>query len=177
MGKLQGDPALSNLVAADGATGGFIKDSEAGNLPATATDDSADAGKVGEELSATVAQASPVSLTTDTFANIAFLDLTAGSWNVFAHIGFIPAASTSITEYIASITTTSQSLATVEGLDGARFRHIFPASVPGANPQSFFVGHAAFKLDDTTRVYLTARAAFSVSTLGGFGKIWAQRPR
>jgi hypothetical protein len=54
-----------------------------GQIPGTATNDDAAAGKLGEIISSNIVVGSAVSLTTNTPANITSLSLTAGDWDVW----------------------------------------------------------------------------------------------
>src|SRR5262245_65322767 len=103
---------LTALVAADGASGGFIKDSEAGNLPATATNDSASAGKLGESIVAELAAGSATGLTSTTAKTIASIALTAGDWDISANVIFVAASGTLVTAIAAGASQTDNTLPT-----------------------------------------------------------------
>lgn len=166
--------ALTSLVAADGTSGGFIKDSQAGNLPATATNDSASAGNLGEFISSTVLDAAQVSLTTNQSSNITSISLTAGDWDVWGNIRFVVGVGTLPTVLLGWIDSVSATPPT-EPNGGAYFRYglAFPASVS----QSFPVGMRRISLSSTTTIYLSCFATFTVSTLGAYGFLGARRVR
>ena len=168
---------LASLVSADGSSSGFIKDSEAGNLPATATNDNASAGKLGEVISSAVASGSAVSLTTGVAADATSITLTAGDWDVWGQICFIPGATTSITQYQGGINTTSATLPTAETVAAARLAFDIAAVVSGVSVQSFPLVAARLSLASSTTVYLIGRATFTISTMGAFGKIIGRRRR
>lgn len=80
MGKLQGDPILADLVAADGTTGGFVKDSQTGAGGLAVLDD-ADVAAVRTTLQITSGTATPA---TTGVANVTAL---ANSLMQWARIG------------------------------------------------------------------------------------------
>lgn len=166
--------SLASLVAADGATGGFIKDSEAGNLPATATDDDADAGKLGEYLFTEVLAASQVQLTTATAKTIATLTLEAGDYMAHGNVSFAPAGTTTIQSIIAAIHTTTDELPTAPG-SGA-FSMIAGGLTTGAN-QRLFAGTRRISLASQTNIFLIGQSTFGVSTMHAYGFIGAWRIR
>ena len=140
----------------------------------TNTNDSAASGEVGEIVTATVAIGSAVALTTATPANVTSISLTAGDWDVFGAIGFIPGATTNVTQFIASASTTTGALDTTPG---RFFSFNLAPYVPGAAQQNYAVPVSRFSLSGTTTVFLVAQSAFTVSTMGGFGNIRARRVR
>lgn len=146
----------------------------------TPTNDNAITGDVGEYITSTVASGSAVSLTTATPANITSISLTAGDWDIDSVVDFLPAASTSITQYNVAVSLTSATLSTQAGGSGLGTDPILivnqaaavPAAVVGIVPATVRLSIAA-----TTTVYLVAQAAFTVSTLAGYGTIRARRVR
>lgn len=140
----------------------------------TATNDDATAGQIGEYISQSIAFGSAVSLTTLTSANIASVSLTAGDWEVCANFADNPGGSTLTVNVIAAISTTSNTLPTIPA--GGAYVDVYGASVSGAvfiSP----VGCTRASLSSTTTEYLVANINFSVSTMGGYGIIWARRLR
>lgn len=256
--RINGKPAsdagaLTALVAADGSTGGFIKDSQAGNLPATATNDDATAGTVGEynytdtltgAATVTITNASPAvvtytahglragacirftttgalpagltadvnyfvlatgltantfqvatapfgtaintsdagsgvhtgnqraTLTTATQQNVAGISLTAGDWDVWGMVGFIPAGTTTMTRLMASVSTTSATL----GADPGSYQQIRAAFNVGEG-QTLATPVQRISLASTTTIYLVSLTAFGVSTMSAYGRIAARRAR
>jgi len=142
----------------------------------TATNDSAAAGYIGEVISSTVASGSAVALTSGAGANVTSISLTAGDWEVTGSVGFNPAAATSITRLEQSI---SQTSATVDTTAGSYASLTMAAIVPGASATAFVLPCLTqrISLASTTTIYLVARAAFTVSTLGAYGAIHARRMR
>jgi hypothetical protein len=157
-------------------TNGVYTTSQVTALTTTSTNDSAAAGKIGEIITASVTQGSPVALSTGTVTNITSISLTAGDWDVSGSISFNTAGTTSVTVYIGSINTVSATLPT-EPSTGAFYHHRQAATVYGA---AFFtkpVGTTRISLSSTTTVYLLGYAEFTVSTMSGFGFIRARRVR
>jgi hypothetical protein len=128
---------------------------------------------VGSYLSSSVASGSAVSLTSTEAANVTSITLTEGEWDVSGSVGFIPAASTSITALAGG---SSETTATIS-VTGDAFVRASAAVVPGAVGQVASIPVTRYVVAEgaTATVYLVARATFTVSTLGGFGKIQARR--
>jgi hypothetical protein len=146
-----------------------------GHQNGTATNDNAAAGEVGEVISSTVTVGAPVNITTSGVAqNITSISLTAGDWDVSGSIGFIPAATTNVTQFIGSFSTTTGTLDTTPG---RFFSFNLAPYVPGAAQQNYAMPIGRFSLSGTTTVFFVAQSAFTVSTMGGFGIIRARRMR
>ena len=140
----------------------------------TTTNDDAPAGAIGEYIESSVAIGSAVALTTNVEANIASITLTPGDWDVDGVVGFVPAATTSITHLSGSSSLVS---ATGGGL-GTEAATTFPAIVPGAAQEWFStIPTRRVSIAVNTVVYLTAHTLFTVSTLGGYGVLRARRVR
>lgn len=148
----------------------------AGQLPATATNDNAASGHVGEYIESVIASGSATSLVTGTPKTITNISLTAGDWDVGGNISFITATSTSVTGTIASLSGTTNVLDSTAGKQVGGF---WGAIVPGASTPAFNtpVGPYRLSLSGTTSVFLVAEAFFTASTLTGYGIIRARRIR
>lgn len=144
-----------------------------GQLPATATNDDAAAGKVGEYLTAT---GSAVAITSATPTNITSKALTAGDWDVSCTIKMNAAASTTISTYAISVNSSSAALDTTVGLANEL---IFPsAAVPGAGFTPTIVSPIVrASLSGTTTYYCVGYVVYGVSTLTMDGFIRARRVR
>ena len=141
----------------------------------TTTNDDAPAGYVGEIITGDVPAGSAVALTTAVAANMTSISLTAGHWRVHLAIYFTPAATTTITYLIGSISSTS---ATVDAAPGAFGELALANIVPAANYLS--VHPTYFKKlsgPGSAAVYGVALCVFGVSTLSTWGKLWAERVR
>jgi hypothetical protein len=128
---------------------------------------------VGDYQESIVASGSAVALTSNTVANVTSMSLPAGDWNIFGVLGFLPAASTSITQVTGGSSSTS---ATLDAM-GTSFNMTSAAVVPGAVGQELPLPTARVVLTVPTTIYLVARAVFSVSTMGAYGKLCARRAK
>lgn len=137
----------------------------------TRTNDSATAGNVGETISSLVASGAPVSLTTNTTANVTSISLTAGDWDVEGNINAALGTAT-VTAASGGITTTSATVPT----DGSE---IFGGVVVTLTSLSTTLScpRKRISLAATTTVYLVARSTFSAGTVGTFGSLVARRVR
>lgn len=120
-------------------------------------------------------EASAISLTSSVTADITSVSLEPGTWSVSGVVGFLPAASTSVTRFGSGINTASGVLPVPETLGTATSVQTFDAFVPGNTGQIFPTGQAIITVTTTTTVYLIARSIFTVSTMTGYGKIQAIR--
>lgn len=154
---------------------GSITPSQTAGIIGTTAVNNANAGAVGELLSATIATPG-TTLTTATSANmvVAGLSLTAGDWDVWANVNFLPGATTSITQLAFGLNTVT---ATLPAAGAGLSQQTMAAFVPGAVNQSFAATMIRVNVNATTPVYVVAQAAFTVSTLSVFGTIYARRVR
>ena len=119
---------------------------------------------------------SNIALTTATATDIAFVSLTAGTWDVEAVTGFVPAGITAITSLIGWSSTTSATLPTAPN-NGGEFRSNLIGGVPGNVTLDYPTGTQRLNLSATTTAYCSERASFSISTMVGFCFIRATRVR
>lgn len=143
-------------------------------LVASATNDSATAGDLGEYQEAEVLVGAAVALTTATDANVTSLSLTAGDWDVWGEVSFSLNAATTVTAVNGWISTTSATLPTAPN-KGA-LATLTTTLTTGAT-QCLPVGVRRVSLSATTTVYLSARAAFAVNTMSAYGILCARRAR
>lgn len=146
------------------------------NLLTSSTNDSAAAGKIGEYVSGSTAVASPVSLTTNTAANITSISLTAGDWDVWGTIGFTGNSATLVTYLLGVATQTSATMTNADSFSS----QIYGSSglaVFAVAEQVFNIPQTRVSLSGTTTIYLVGQAGFSVSTASGFGRLHARRVR
>jgi len=151
-----------------------IANSLASLIVGTQTNDSAAAGFLGEVISSTVGSGSAVALSTGTGANVTSISLTAGDWDVFGNVAFLPAASTSITAIAGAINTTTASIGSFINQGAQLF---FSAVVPGVNVLTMTPPQQRLLIASTTTVFLVAQANFSVAGLSAYGGIYARRRR
>lgn len=168
-------PAIGGTAAAAGkfttlqATSTITPSTTSGIVGTTAADN-ANAGSVGEVITAT--SGSPVSLTSATPANIISISLTAGDWDVYGHLEFIAAGSTVPQFITGSISTTSATLDTTVGNVVT-----LNATMATGSTQRIHVGYRRMNVSTTTTVYLVCNASFTTSTATANAILTARRAR
>jgi hypothetical protein len=140
----------------------------------TTSGNNAAAGYVGEVLSSTIAIGSATSLTTATGKSVTSLVLSAGDWNVWGNIGYIAAATTTVSLLTGSISTTNNTQATSP--NGGGYAQL-QATLTTASTNILPVGMTQINVSTSTTVYLVATATFAVSTMTAYGSIYARRAR
>lgn len=140
----------------------------------TSTNDSAAAGIVGEIISSTVLVGSAVPISSATPTDITSISLTAGDWDVWGNVSFVPAAGTIPTIFQAWIFTTSATLPTIP--NGGAYTEL-RATFATAGPATIPAGFTRISIASTTTVYLSCQTTFTVSTMTGYGFIGARRVR
>lgn len=133
----------------------------------TPTNDSAAVGQIGERQIATLDYVSRITLTSATAANIGFVDLTAGDWEVSGIVYTDTGATTVVSYTIASLSATSATLDQTVG----KF-----SSFSGSNQSPAFPPYQ-ISIASTTRFYLVVQSAFTTSTQKAYGRISAIRVR
>lgn len=153
---------------------GLITPAETIGIKGTGTNNSAQAGSVGEFVSSYVS--SLVALSSGTAKDVTSISLTAGDWDITGNIGFLPAGTTAITALAGSINTTS---ATYNDNAQYSFQDYYSSIVPGSSTTFYKqLPTLRLSLSATTTVYLVARASFSVAALyHGSAFIRARRVR
>lgn len=171
---------LTNKTFDSAGTGNTLQVSSVtvsrGQFPATNTNDNATAGNIGDYVNSDIASGSAVSLTSSTAANVTSISLGAGDWEVSANAGWTGGATTTVTQMLASLSTTSATIDTTDGREIIEAYNAFTVF----NNATFInktLGPARFSLSSTTTVYLVIRATFAVSTCSGFGLLRARRVR
>lgn len=144
-------------------------------LIGTTTNDDANAGSVGELITARRDDSAAISLTSAAASNITSITLTAGDWDVFGVVGLIPGASTSITLAGGWTSSTSATLPENE-LYTRPIANSF-GEVPGFVFKPFPIPTIRYSVAGSTTVYLSALATFTVSTLKAYGALYARRRR
>lgn len=143
------------------------------DILATATNNNAVAGIIGEFIEATLPLASAVSLTNGVSANVVSISLTAGDWDVWGQLTTNPAGTTNTTVVSAGISTTSATVPTAP--NGGAVANIFPTSIGllAALP----TGSRRLSLATTTTVYLVVSAFFNSGALAAYGYLGGRRAR
>jgi uncharacterized protein YjbI with pentapeptide repeats len=137
----------------------------------------ASSGYLGEYVTATLALASAITLTTATAANVVSISLTAGDWDVYGVVDFSLAGGTSVfgtSGYIGGVSSTSGTL----GAQDTYFN--FPIDLNNKTGTfGFNVPKQRISVTTTTTIYLVAQATFSTgaNTVKAYGTIRARRVR
>lgn len=168
-GTFSGTPTFSGALTFTST----ITPSQTAGIVGTTTNNSANAGSVGEYVSVTLAQGSAVALTNGVNANVTSISLTAGDWDVNATACFAPAGTTQTTAWVGAISTVSATLPSAPN-EGGTF--IVPAASTGISMCNG-TGVRRISLASTTTVYLVVQASFTVSTNSAYGFIGARRAR
>lgn len=130
----------------------------------------------GEYISSQVLSGAAVALTTATAADVTNIALTPGDWNVSAYVAFTQAATTSVTRVQAGTNTTSATMPTAGGTNGAVTQWSFAAFVGGAgNRYTVPVSTTRINTSGGATGYLVALSTFTVDTQAGYGRIEARR--
>lgn len=150
-----------------------------GQIPATATNDSAASGKVGEYTSLTLAAASAVVLSTGVGTSVLGLGLTAGDWNVWGQAFFHPQSLTVVSGMVAAISTTAgSSAAGLPGLlSGAQNQIGLGAGLTGGSDSSIPVGPTRISIASSATAFLNTSLTFATSTAAVYGILQARRVR
>jgi len=165
--------SANETIAGNKVFSGSVTPSSTLGIVGTATNDSVNAGGVGEHAFTNVAAGSAIGLVSNTPLNVASVILSAGDWDVYGNILFIPAATT-------NLTLLQGSTGTVSVTHDAISQFIFPAPsgmVTGATASGFAVPAQRLSIASSTTVYLVATAKFTVSTMAVYGRVWARRAR
>lgn len=153
--------ATATTLAFSPSTGGIV---------GTTTNNNADAGRVGEFISAT---SGSIALTTATATNVTSISLTAGDWDVDAGVIFSGAGAPAATELWASINTVTATNVFLPGQCVRLRGQTFTDPLLG-----FPVGTLRVSLSGTTTYYLNAQVIFTGgSSLSVQGIIRARRVR
>ena len=157
--------ALTNL----GVTA--VGTSAVGQIAATATNDNAASGKVGELISSVISSGSALSLTSASVKDVTSISLTAGDWEVSANVTAICAAGTVITGIYGWTSSTSASVP-----DSSLYSSN-NATQAASSATGLTVPTLRYSLSATTTIYLSTVVVFSVSTATICGGIYARRAR
>lgn len=176
-------------IAGLGTSGQCLTSNGAGVLPTfqtkntyilgTITNDDASAGNIGEFIYSFVPIASAINLTSNSAITITSISLTAGDWDVYGNIGFVPSGSNlaSISRRSGGISLTNNTMPTLSDPTLSAMSIVTATNVPGGSNSYFGVCPCRQSLSGTTTVYLIALANFTADTYTAFGFISARRAR
>ena len=156
---------------------GLLQPATVAGIKGTAGADSAQAGSIGEVITATVATGSSVSLTTVTSANVTNISLTAGDWDVWGCVCFTIGSTTTMGYLSGGINSTSATMPLNNAGVGA---------IPGAGTNATIdvtvdpvvaIAPIRVNVSSGATYYLVGRAKFGTSTCKAYGTIYARRRR
>lgn len=132
-------------------------------------------------IRATLLRSSATALTTATAKDVVSITIPPGKWYISGAVGYISAATTSVTRYTSNVSLTSNTSPATDArgaplsneLTIVRFT---AADVPGSNSDNIMtIPSYRVILAAATTFYLVANSTFTVSTLSAYGYIEAQR--
>ncbi|WP_306715154.1 hypothetical protein [Burkholderia dolosa] len=147
---------------------GLITPSSTVGVKATATNDNAQAGSIGEQQNA---QTTLASVTSNTLTNYASKALTAGDWRCQGVVDYVPAGGTTVSQMLQGVTTTSAASAPFGA--GTYYGYAGPA---GAE-QAHMTPVVRVQMASSGTAYLTGLVIFAGGTLQARGSIDCWRPR
>ena len=170
--QTNGTPTVTVDTSGNVTLAGSLIPTQTNGIVGTTTNNNANAGSVGEYVSAQLT--APTSgLTSGTAANVISISLTAGDWDVSGAVFVNLGAGTAASLVQASINTVS---ATNQGPTTGYCTYLqvtFTTSGGVGTP----VPTLRLSLSTTTTVYLVVSAQFTVSTAGAGGFLRARRMR
>jgi hypothetical protein len=152
---------------------GAITPSQTVGIVGTTTNNSAQAGSLGEVVSADLTSGSQISLTNNAAANVTSMSLTAGDWDVRGGVWFNISGS-GTTALNAGINNAS---ATMPGTPAAGSRSAMVLGSGYLAGGLMTAGPCRFSLASATTIYLLALAGFGSGTVQAYGHIEARRMR
>ena len=138
----------------------------------TMTNDSAAAGSVGEIIQSY--NSPPVSLTNGSAINITTISLTAGDWDVYYQLQYLPANTTLTGLVYAGIGATTGTITTNQFGFSSWYG---PAFTGDGSSILCLTGTKFFQVGTTTTIYACLLGSFATSTAAGTGGLWARRRR
>ncbi len=155
----------------------------AGQLLGTNTNDAASAGNVGQLLTGSTARTAPVSLSSGVDKTVATITLTAGDWQVSGGLGLKPAATTVIQNIIFGISSTNNSVQSVnnwgvpQSTGDLTFSYGYTATLNEDQAGIIPAYQVTVANGNTLPLYLVTETAFTTSTCAAYGYIQARRMR
>ena len=167
-------PTFTGTVnAAAVTTTGAITPSQTAGIVGTTTNNDANAGSVGEYLTAST---QGTSASSGVALNATSVNLTAGDWEVSGICQYNAAGTTTSTQWVCGISTTSSTFGTAAtGINN--YFLLNGTSADAGSGENFMAPVTRIRISSTTTVYLVAQTQFAVSTMTVSGFIRARRVR
>ena len=165
-----GAPTPAAVHATTISTTSTITPSTTSGIVGTTLADNAQAGSVGEVISATF---SAVAITTATLTNLTSISLTAGDWDVEAFTSYVATGTTTWTQSLVGVSTTSVTLPAA----GQYAQWTLTYSSVGGPAVPLVAPATRINISTTTTVYLVGENIFSAGTIAATGFIRARRRR
>lgn len=173
-----GTPSSANLAAAvtDETGAGALVFANQPVINGVTSGAAAAAGQIGQVLSSTINQATggTTGFTTGTPKTITSIPLTAGDWNVWGTVCANPAGTTTISQVAGGLSTTNNAFSSdaTTGVPGTASLNL--TFTPGTI-QCTPIGQTVVNVSGSTTLFLVAQFSFGVSTMGGYGSVFARR--
>jgi hypothetical protein len=168
-GVTVGATTPSTVAATALSSTGTFTPSQTSGIVGTTTNNNANAGSIGEFVTAT---GTAVSLTSTVSANCTSISLTAGDWDVWGNVAFLPAGSTVFGNGSVGINTTSAAA------PAAPFYSLLAGlTFTNGNGPTLTAPMVRESLASTTTIFLVTTSAFTVSTETATCFIAARRRR
>jgi hypothetical protein len=166
-------PTFTGTVTTAALTSaGAFTPSQTSGIVGTTTNNSANAGSIGEYVTGQVLVPSAVTLTSGTSANIVSISLTAGDWDVWGTLGFTATAATSYQGYISTTSATIPASSAWPANGSIVFD-----TTSRTGGAAITIPSIRLSLTSTTTVFLVANIVVSSGTIGGYGMLQARRRR
>lgn len=176
-GDLSGTFPNPNVAKSGGVAIGPAGTAAAGQIPGTATNDSATAGNIGEYTSISLAAASAFALSTGVATTILALPLSAGDWDVWGQ-GIIHCGSTLTLVTAMTVGISTASATTLPGLiSGAQAQIGLGAGLTNIADTGVAVGPARISIGSAATAYLVGSFVFATATASVYGVMQARRRR
>ena len=160
-----GTPAAGSFTTITASS--TITPSQTSGIVGTTTNNNANAGSVGEFVTNT---GSGVAISSATPTNITSISLTAGDWDVWGSIQYVQTGVATLTQIVASCSTTSATLAAQPNVSILNLNFLV------AN-QTLVAPQQRFSFSTTTTVFLVGVVTFTSGSEAATGVINARRRR
>lgn len=151
-----------------------ITPSQTNGIVGTTTNNSANAGSVGEYISSTVLQVGQVALSNGSAATVTTVALSGGDWDCHGNIVFNPAGGTTIGA-VEAVINTSSALPTSPGAGGEQ---LVNGTLATGGVQILQTGTIRESTTGaSTTIFLVAQSAFGTAAMNAFGFLGCRRAR